>query len=160
MHDEARADWDDEVPGSDHDRLDILSGDGCWRLFGGVGQRLQEASARLERLGHRGQRFRQLTFGASAALPSISPDGRQFLFVRREGKELDIFLQRVGGQNAAEAVAQLEALLCCGGAGQHRTAVEGACLRAGKRLSTGDRVIHRSRIGASALRPGHGTVRP
>jgi Tol biopolymer transport system component len=47
-----------------------------------------------------GWHFQQLTFGASASLPSISPDGQQFLFVRREGKELDIFLQRVGGQNA------------------------------------------------------------
>ncbi|HET9794785.1 MAG TPA: hypothetical protein VFS34_10005, partial [Thermoanaerobaculia bacterium] len=46
-----------------------------------------------------GWRFRQLTFGSSATLPSISPDGQQFLFVRREGNELDIFLQRVGGQN-------------------------------------------------------------
>ena len=47
-----------------------------------------------------GWSFRQLTFGGSATLPSLSPDGQQFLSVRREGKELDIFLQRVGGQNA------------------------------------------------------------
>jgi len=47
-----------------------------------------------------GWRFRQLTFGSSATVPSISPDGQQFLFVRKEGKEFDIFLQRVGGQNS------------------------------------------------------------
>ena len=60
-----------------------------------AGRRLAPSAGAAE-----GWRFRQLTFGASATLPSISPDGRQVLYVRREGKELDIFLQRVGGQNA------------------------------------------------------------
>jgi eukaryotic-like serine/threonine-protein kinase len=45
-------------------------------------------------------RFERLTLGGSATDPAISPDGKQIAFVRREGKELDIFVQRVGGQNA------------------------------------------------------------
>jgi len=49
-----------------------------------------------------GWRFQRLTFGANAGLPSISPDGTQFLFVRQEGRNLDVFLQRVGGQNAID----------------------------------------------------------
>ena len=60
-----------------------------------AGRRLAPSSGAAE-----GWRFQQLTFGATATFPSISPDGQQFLFVRREGKELDVFLQRVGGQNA------------------------------------------------------------
>jgi Tol biopolymer transport system component len=32
--------------------------------------------------------------------PSLSPDGTQFLFVAEDGGDLDIFLLRVGGQNA------------------------------------------------------------
>ncbi|MGH9440928.1 MAG: protein kinase domain-containing protein [Thermoanaerobaculia bacterium] len=55
--------------------------------------------------GEEGWRFQQLTFGRSAGLPSLSPDGAQFLSVRREGKEQDIFLQRVGGQNAVDLTA-------------------------------------------------------
>ena len=49
-----------------------------------------------------GWHFQRLTFGANAGLPSISPDGSQFVFVRREGRNLDVFLQRVGGQNAID----------------------------------------------------------
>jgi Tol biopolymer transport system component len=49
-----------------------------------------------------GWRFQRLSFGANAGLPSLSPDGSQFVFVRREGRNLDIFLQRVGGQNAID----------------------------------------------------------
>jgi Tol biopolymer transport system component len=49
-----------------------------------------------------GWRFQRLTFGANAGLPSMSPDGSQFVFVRREGRNLDVFLQRVGGQNAID----------------------------------------------------------
>ena len=60
-----------------------------------AGRRLAPSSGAAE-----GWRFQQLTFGVTATLPSISPDGQQFLFDRREGKEIDIFLQRVGGQNA------------------------------------------------------------
>jgi serine/threonine protein kinase/Tol biopolymer transport system component len=45
-------------------------------------------------------RFERLTLGGSAGQPAVSPDGKQIAFVRREGKELDIFVQRVGGQNA------------------------------------------------------------
>ena len=59
-----------------------------------VGRRVVPGSAA------EGWRFEQLTFGRSASLPSLSPDGTQFLSVRREGKERDVFLQRVGGQNA------------------------------------------------------------
>jgi Tol biopolymer transport system component len=61
------------------------------------GRRLAPSAA-----GSEGWRFQRLTFGANAGLPSISPDGSQFLFVRREGRNLDIFLQRVGGQNAID----------------------------------------------------------
>ncbi len=49
-----------------------------------------------------GWRFQRLTFGANAGTPSISPDGAQFLFVRQEGRNADVFLQRVGGQNAID----------------------------------------------------------
>ncbi|HET7452865.1 MAG TPA: protein kinase, partial [Thermoanaerobaculia bacterium] len=61
-----------------------------------AGRRLAPESGAAE-----GWHFQQLTFGRSAELPSLSPDGTQFLFVRREGKA-HIFLQRVGGQNAVD----------------------------------------------------------
>ncbi len=37
--------------------------------------------------------------------PFISPDGRMLLFVARDGLDLDIFLQRVGGENAINLTA-------------------------------------------------------
>ncbi len=39
------------------------------------------------------------------AQPSVSPDGRTFLFVGEEGGDSDVFLQRVGGTNALNLTA-------------------------------------------------------
>ena len=45
--------------------------------------------------------FTQLTFQAGAlSHSSVSPEGQSFVFVRRDGGDLDIQLQRVGGANA------------------------------------------------------------
>jgi Tol biopolymer transport system component len=40
--------------------------------------------------------------------PSLSPDGRQFLYVSKDGGDSDIFLQRVGGENAIPLTADHE----------------------------------------------------
>ncbi|MDQ0469935.1 aminotransferase family protein [Labrys wisconsinensis] len=44
MKDAGRADWDDEVPISDHDRLDVVSGAGCW-IVDGEQRRLFDAGS-------------------------------------------------------------------------------------------------------------------
>ncbi len=50
--------------------------------------------------------FTQLTFQAGAlSYPSVSPEGQSFVFVRRDGGDLDIQLQRVGGANAINLTA-------------------------------------------------------
>ncbi len=53
-----------------------------------------------------GWTFRQLTFGRPAWQPTLSPDGRQVAFVRPERGKFDVFLQRVGGQNAVDLTAR------------------------------------------------------
>lgn len=40
--------------------------------------------------------------------PSLSPDGKQLLYVAEEGGDLDIFLLRVGGQNAVNLTADFD----------------------------------------------------
>jgi len=50
--------------------------------------------------------FTQLTFQTGAlSYPSVSPEGQSFVFVRRDGGDLDIHLQRVGGANAINLTA-------------------------------------------------------
>ena len=50
--------------------------------------------------------FAQLTFQPGAlSYPSVSPEGQSFVFVRRDGGDLDIQLQRVGGANAINLTA-------------------------------------------------------
>jgi Tol biopolymer transport system component len=50
--------------------------------------------------------FTQLTFRAGAlSYPSVSPEGQSFVFVRGDGGDLDIHLQRVGGANAINLTA-------------------------------------------------------
>lgn len=50
--------------------------------------------------------FAQLTFQAgSLSHPTLSPEGQSFAFVRRDGGDLDIQLQRVGGANAINLTA-------------------------------------------------------
>ncbi len=50
--------------------------------------------------------FAQLTFQSGAlAYPSVSPEGQSFAFVNRDGGDLDIFLQRIGGANAVNLTA-------------------------------------------------------
>jgi Tol biopolymer transport system component len=50
--------------------------------------------------------FQQLTFGRPAREPTLSPDGREVAFVRSRSGKLDVFLQRVGGQNALDLTAR------------------------------------------------------
>ncbi len=48
-------------------------------------------------------RLRQLTFnGGDATQPALAPDGESFVFVSRAGGNADIYLQRVGGDNATD----------------------------------------------------------
>jgi len=50
--------------------------------------------------------FTQLTFQSGAlSHPSVSPEGQSFVFVKRDGGDLDIFLQRIGGANAVNLTA-------------------------------------------------------
>jgi serine/threonine protein kinase len=52
----------------------------------------------------------QLTFqGGTEAYPSLSPDGKSFLFVAKSDGDDDIFLQRIGGTNAQNLTADSKA---------------------------------------------------
>ena len=52
----------------------------------------------------------QLTFqGGTEAYPSLSPDGKSFLFAARSDGDDDIFLQRIGGTNAQNLTADAKA---------------------------------------------------
>ncbi|HWC65534.1 MAG TPA: protein kinase, partial [Thermoanaerobaculia bacterium] len=52
-----------------------------------------------------GLRTERVTLGPSASSPAISPDAKDVAFVQRRGRELDVFTQRVGGQNAVDLTA-------------------------------------------------------
>jgi len=50
--------------------------------------------------------LRQLTFGgANLGMPALSPDGSSFVFVDASAGNADIYLQRVGGENARNLTA-------------------------------------------------------
>jgi Tol biopolymer transport system component len=50
--------------------------------------------------------YAQLTFQAGAlSHASVSPEGQSFVFVKQDGGDLDVFLQRVGGANAINLTA-------------------------------------------------------
>jgi serine/threonine protein kinase/WD40 repeat protein len=52
-----------------------------------------------------GLRTERVTLGPSAWSPVISADAKDVVFVQRRGRELDVFTQRVGGQNAVDLTA-------------------------------------------------------
>jgi serine/threonine protein kinase len=59
---------------------------------------------------HRTASFTQLTFQAAAlSHASVSPEGQSFVFVKQDGGDLDIHLQRVGGANAINLTADSSA---------------------------------------------------
>ncbi len=104
-----------------HDPADSAPGAGPWKMIAGIAGIAALALAALQfgpwknDSASTGSGATAVTamslltdFAGSQRSPSLSPDGKQLLYVAEDGGDLDIFLLRVGGQNAVNLTADFD----------------------------------------------------